>query len=57
MMTRWPDHVDMWIARIGNMVFIGDEGDGATMHPAYYRAALADHDLHHGLTEAAVWWS
>ncbi|MDR9847095.1 hypothetical protein [Herbaspirillum huttiense] len=48
-------HVDAWIDRIGNMVFIADD-IGETMNPAYFWAAIADHDRHRGLTEAAVWW-
>ena len=51
-----PDHLDAWIDRIGNMVFIGDEMDNSTMNPEYYRAAIADHDRNKGLTECAVWW-
>ena len=51
-----PNHVDMWIDRIGNMVFICDEVDGGTMNPAFYRAAVAEHDRNHGRVEAAVWW-
>ncbi|MYM92684.1 hypothetical protein [Duganella vulcania] len=48
------NHVDMWVDRLGNMVFISDEMDNATMAPAYYLAALADHDR--SGTEAALWW-
>lgn len=55
-MNPLPDHVDAWIDRLGNMVFIGDEMDNSTMQPQYYRAALAEHDRHHGRIEAAVWW-
>jgi hypothetical protein len=50
------NHVDAWIDRTGNMVFISDEMDGDTMSPAYYRAATLDHDRNIGLTEAAIWW-
>lgn len=50
------DHDAAWLDRIGNMVFIADELDGETMSLAYFQAAIADHDRHHGRTEAAVWW-
>ncbi len=51
-----PDHVMMWIDRIGNMVFISDECDGVTMSPLYYSAAIRDCDSNNGATEASIWW-